>query len=216
MALDLARIAHFAGRDGKLHETIQRPNLAFVDGIIGGEGEGPLAPKAVASGCLVFSDDVALEDELACRLMGFPPELLPIVREAVAALRPGSPHPATKKRGENAPIRGFALSTPEPGKDAFHRVPNSAQDQGRGGTRPYHFEGEVQGEGHSNQKADGQKIVFYNGHQVEMSNVEPALGRAFLPPRGWKRVGDDVRGHSQQPAARPPTSDLRPHGPVVP
>ena len=38
------------------------------------------------------------------------------------------------------------LFAPEPGRDAFHRVPNFRQVRGRGGTRPYHPK-EVQGQG---------------------------------------------------------------------
>jgi exopolyphosphatase/guanosine-5'-triphosphate,3'-diphosphate pyrophosphatase len=38
--------------------------------------------------------------------------------------------------GENSP-NAFTLWPPEPGRDAFHRVP-ILQRQGRGGTRPYH------------------------------------------------------------------------------
>lgn len=99
MALDLARVAHYADRSGRMQDTIQRRNLTFVDGIVGGEGEGPLAPTAVASGCLVFSDDVALGDRLACRLMGFEPSLVPLVRAADAMLR---------RLGTDLPVPGTA------------------------------------------------------------------------------------------------------------
>lgn len=82
MALDLARLAYHADAEGKLHGTVQRRHLSLIDGIVGGEGDGPLAPRPVTSGALVFSDDVALGDRIACRLMGFDPARVPLVAHA--------------------------------------------------------------------------------------------------------------------------------------
>jgi hypothetical protein len=83
MALDLAKIVHFANRAGKLTEKRQRAHLSIIDGIIGGEGEGPLSPRAVKSGVLIFSDNVVTGDHIACRLMGFAPKRVPLVRGAL-------------------------------------------------------------------------------------------------------------------------------------
>ena len=83
MALDLARIAHYADGAGRMLDTPQRRSLLFVDGVVGGEGEGPLAPLPVRSRVVLFSDNVALGDGAACRLMGFNPRRVPIVREAL-------------------------------------------------------------------------------------------------------------------------------------
>jgi uncharacterized protein (DUF362 family) len=82
MALDLARLVFHADSKGHLHLQPQRRHISLIDGIVGGEGEGPLAPQSIASGVLVFSDDVALGDRIACRLMGFDPGRVPLVAQA--------------------------------------------------------------------------------------------------------------------------------------
>jgi uncharacterized protein (DUF362 family) len=85
MALDLNRALRFGAADGTWR-TAHEPKrcLAIVDGIVGGEGNGPLCPDAVASGVLFGGDDVAVVDAVACRLMGFDPARVPIVNEAFA------------------------------------------------------------------------------------------------------------------------------------
>jgi len=83
MALDLARIVHYTSADGHLQSTLARQNLLLIDGIVAGEGQGPLSPSPARAGTLVFSDNVALGDLAACRLMGYDPRLIPIVREAL-------------------------------------------------------------------------------------------------------------------------------------
>lgn len=68
---DLNRIIFYADRNGKLRDTIQRKMLILVDGIIGGEKEGPQTPAAIHSGVLLAGYN-PVEIDLACsRLMGF-------------------------------------------------------------------------------------------------------------------------------------------------
>lgn len=100
MALDLARIAHYADAAGKMHEKIQRKNLLLVDGVVGGEGNGPLDPRPVYSGALVFTDDLVLGDEAACLLAGFDPAEIPIVREAFLLQK----YPLTIQTMDTAPL----------------------------------------------------------------------------------------------------------------
>jgi len=83
MAIDIARICHYADKDGKLSREKQRDNLLIIDGIVGGEGNGPLAVRGIKSGVLLFSDNVALGDKVACRLMGYDYKKIPIVRESL-------------------------------------------------------------------------------------------------------------------------------------
>jgi hypothetical protein len=82
MSLDLARIAYYGTTAGTLESRPQRRHLSLIDGIVAGEGEGPLSPSPVAGGTLIFGDDVALTDRIACRLMGFDPARIPLIREA--------------------------------------------------------------------------------------------------------------------------------------
>jgi len=92
MTLDLARIAHYAGADGAMRPEMQRRHLSLIDGIVGGEGDGPLSPDPVGSGVLVFSDDVVAGDRVAARLMGLDPQAIPLIREAIRPM----PHPLTR------------------------------------------------------------------------------------------------------------------------
>jgi hypothetical protein len=87
MALDLARILHYADAGGTMQRDVQRTHLSLVDGIVGGEGAGPLSPDPVRSGAVVFADELASGDRAACRLMGFDPDAIPLVREASRAKR---------------------------------------------------------------------------------------------------------------------------------
>ena len=91
MAADLTRIVHYADRQGRLHDVQQRRNLMLIDGVVAGEGNGPLAPTAARAGTLLFSDDVARGDRVACRLMGFDPDHIPLVREVQRIHGPTAP-----------------------------------------------------------------------------------------------------------------------------
>jgi len=55
----------------------QTPHLAIVDGIIGMEGDGPLAGQARHSGVIVMGMDLVAVDATCCRLMKLPAERLP-------------------------------------------------------------------------------------------------------------------------------------------
>lgn len=50
------------------------PDLALVDGIVGMEGDGPLAGEPRPLGALVMGRDALAVDATCCRLMGFDPE----------------------------------------------------------------------------------------------------------------------------------------------
>ncbi len=76
MTADLTKILFFADASGTLHDTPQRKMFCVVDGIVGGEGMGPLEPKARPSGCLVAGLHPIAVDLLATRLMGFDPRKL--------------------------------------------------------------------------------------------------------------------------------------------
>lgn len=73
MAVDLLKLFRYAGADGVLRDTPQRRALCIVDGIVGGEGDGPLAPDARPAGCLVAGANPLAVDLVATRLMGFDP-----------------------------------------------------------------------------------------------------------------------------------------------
>jgi uncharacterized protein (DUF362 family) len=53
------------------------PQLAIVDGIVGMEGDGPLAGTARHVGATIMGHDLLAVDATGCRLMKIPPERLP-------------------------------------------------------------------------------------------------------------------------------------------
>lgn len=82
MAVDLARIIKYTDKQGALHPDPQRTHLLITDGIIGGEGDGPLSPLPVPLGYLSFCDDIVAGDYGNALAMGFDPQRLPIIRES--------------------------------------------------------------------------------------------------------------------------------------
>jgi hypothetical protein len=68
--------------DGE-HFPAARPKrfFAIADGIIGGDGDGPAAPDAHASGMLVAGFNPVAVDCVATRLMGFDPMRVATLRE---------------------------------------------------------------------------------------------------------------------------------------
>src|SRR3954454_9500171 len=77
--LDLNQILFYADREGRLQDRPQRRYLAIVDGVIAGEGEGPLASTPRHSGILIAGADPVLVDVAACRAMGYDEKKLRIV-----------------------------------------------------------------------------------------------------------------------------------------
>jgi uncharacterized protein (DUF362 family) len=71
MTIDLAKILHFCDAKGKIHDSPQRRLFSVIDGIIGGENNGPLSPDSRPSGCLVLGESPFAVDLVATRLMGF-------------------------------------------------------------------------------------------------------------------------------------------------
>ena len=54
----------------------------FVDGVIAGEGNGPMDPDPVAAGLMLFGFHPASTDAACAAVMGFEPQRIPIVRQA--------------------------------------------------------------------------------------------------------------------------------------
>lgn len=82
MTLDIARILRYARRDGTLSEQPLRHHLALVDGIIAGEGEGPLRPSPRNIGAVLFSSDICSVDAASALVMGYDPSKLPLIRHS--------------------------------------------------------------------------------------------------------------------------------------
>ena len=85
MVIDLNRALLYGNADGSWRKKGQAKNyFTIVDGITGGEGNGPLCPVPVQSGVLLAGNNPAGVDAVACKLMGFDPAKIPLVKEAFA------------------------------------------------------------------------------------------------------------------------------------
>lgn len=99
--LDLNRILLYARKDGGLADSIQRRYFCLIDGIIGGEAQGPLSPRPREAGLLVAGLSPVAVDVVASTLMGidyakirhiagcFQPHHFPLVsfaREAISVV----------------------------------------------------------------------------------------------------------------------------------
>ena len=69
--VDLAKIVYFVDRKGKLHNKNHRKLFSIVDGIVGGETNGPLFPDPRPVGVLLGGDNLLAVDIVATRLVGF-------------------------------------------------------------------------------------------------------------------------------------------------
>jgi hypothetical protein len=87
MTVGIARILRYARPDGTLSTTPVRQHLVLVDGIVGGEGEGPLRPSPRHSGVVLFSPDVCAADTACAVVMGYDPRDIPLVSNSFARHR---------------------------------------------------------------------------------------------------------------------------------
>ena len=79
MIYDLNFVIRFADALGNIHSTPRRQYLCIVDGLISGEGNGPLQPLPRETDWLVVGDDPFEIDTALCWFMGFDPEKIPIL-----------------------------------------------------------------------------------------------------------------------------------------
>jgi uncharacterized protein (DUF362 family) len=85
MCLDLNKLLFYGSPDGSLREDQPENRIrhySLCDGIIGGEARGPMNPDPNEAGMVVFGTHPTSVDAVTTYLMGFDPELVPIVRNA--------------------------------------------------------------------------------------------------------------------------------------
>ncbi len=82
MVLDLNRALRYADSNGVLHSSPQRRYFSFVDGIIAGEGNGPMGPDAKPAGVVLAGEDPLAVDLACTRIMGFDWEKIPVLSGA--------------------------------------------------------------------------------------------------------------------------------------
>jgi uncharacterized protein (DUF362 family) len=85
MCLDLNKALLYGNADGSLRAGTpgnRKRHIALVDGLLAGEGQGPLNPDPVEAGVILFGANVPSVDATAAYLMGFDPAGLRIVHQA--------------------------------------------------------------------------------------------------------------------------------------
>jgi len=85
MCLDLNKLVLYGNSDGTLRADSphnRKRHFVMADGIIAGEGRGPMNPDPVNAGLLVFGSHPPSVDAVCAYLMGFDPDRIPIVRQA--------------------------------------------------------------------------------------------------------------------------------------
>lgn len=78
----------YADRDGCLHNEPQRNHFCLIDGIIGGERNGPIAPDPRPAGTLIAGLNPVAIDAVGATLMGFDVQKIPTIRQGLAQCPP--------------------------------------------------------------------------------------------------------------------------------
>jgi len=85
MCLDLNKIVLYGNSDGSFREPLRenrKRHFVLVDGIIAGQGRGPLNPDPLAAGSIIFGTNPPSVDAACAYLMGFDPDKIPIMAGA--------------------------------------------------------------------------------------------------------------------------------------
>ena len=82
MVMDLNKIAVYGTADGTISEQPQREIFSLCDGIVGGQGDGPLNPEPLPLGIISFSNDSSMNDICMATIMGFEINKISLLRSA--------------------------------------------------------------------------------------------------------------------------------------
>lgn len=82
MVMDINHIVRYGKKDGTISPDIQRPVYSLCDGIIAGQGNGPLQPKPLPLGILAFSNNSYWMDTVMGHLYSLDIERIAILRAA--------------------------------------------------------------------------------------------------------------------------------------
>ncbi|MBN2594650.1 MAG: DUF362 domain-containing protein [Sedimentisphaerales bacterium] len=83
MVIDLNRISVYADRNGNLQDHPARNIFNIVDGIIGGEGNGPLDPTPKPTGIIIAGENSVAVELVCARLMDFDYKKIPLLYQSM-------------------------------------------------------------------------------------------------------------------------------------
>ena len=83
MVLDLNKILLFANKSGEFdnNNEQQRKYFSIIDGIVAGEGEGPMTPTKKKCGLLISGFNPGIVDMVTAKIMGFDYTIIPCIAE---------------------------------------------------------------------------------------------------------------------------------------
>lgn len=87
MVMDLNTIALYGKKNGTISNVKQRQIYSLCDGIIGGQGNGPLDPEPLALGVIILSNNSYLADVVAGKLMKMDIEKIKLLNAAQQTLK---------------------------------------------------------------------------------------------------------------------------------
>jgi len=79
--IDINNLLLFADKSGIIKEEVQRKYLSIGDGIISGEGEGPMENTPKNTGVIISGYHPLAIDKVAVDLMGFVPEKINLLSQ---------------------------------------------------------------------------------------------------------------------------------------
>jgi uncharacterized protein (DUF362 family) len=82
MVMDLNKVAIYGKKDGTISKTPQRELYSLCDGIIGGQGDGPLNPQPLPLGVICFTNNSSMTDICLATMMGFDIQRIPLLKAA--------------------------------------------------------------------------------------------------------------------------------------
>ena len=82
MVHDINRALMYGDRHGHLQPTMAKRRFCVVDGLIAGEGFGPMSPDPLAAGVVLAGRNPVAVDLVGAELMGFDYERIPMLAEA--------------------------------------------------------------------------------------------------------------------------------------
>lgn len=85
--MDINTIALYGDNKGNIHENQQRRLIVIMDGIVGGQGDGPLKPIPSPLGVVAISNNPYLMDVVSAELYHLESERIPLLKEAIKHIK---------------------------------------------------------------------------------------------------------------------------------